>query len=1805
MCTGAHAMGVLRSFAIRKEFDAFCGFFQNAKERRSVLSWLHTGSESADPYLDCLQEIHTIFCDSADNSAHTNLARDDYYAHEERIITLIVRHEKCGYGSRAEFKKEMMNKHGRKSFQQRVSFLPGVCSLERLAKFLFFRESNFWASWVTTFVCFLSHIHELREWLMTNKRCVAAFGDQKVGKSRFWSNSLGIDTNPSSQSNTVQTQMWMLPHSQFIDFPAFSEENKLGESYNFELSERCDIMARHIVLDFLLVPDICVYIVKTISPNTESIKKLIAHILELETDRYPSSIGTDDDNVPCGDEVDSHLPRTRSAASGQALRTVVHNRLARESVLLCSHTQNFICRLEPVNLGVFSKSLSFDPKLLSVDKGNLSSEHLKEIGNHPELKKSKFVWVCGASDEGHAVKIVEKINAEGKPRWQVVGKPSSDPRVLQPANIWEQLRAKLLKKKSEIGEMFSSKNVFLAYFAEYATEFNSPFDLDVVNHIEEDFPWSSAFCASTKNPEQGALFQPPPDMDASLEDLPILNASECLKMILKKLFTSSQLNASRMNDVFDEILVKPIPILKSCEKRPEQLVSTRICDDCARDSEIDDDERLHADHLCVECNLFMCVNHAELHKKRKKTSHHTVTEIVDRDAEERRLAEFASALRIRDEEEKRHTNSYTNRQHREKIWKIQQKEVRLSGKVLINKLCGDNQFIDSVLKSLQILQASLEFDESFFQGTSEKMKDTKCGLGLAFWSFLLGDSEDSDGHVFSMEKIHCRSLGVATVTALREKKQKTHPSFVASPRLSITPRPSISLDFDITEDVFIIEADKLWAAVRDGGTSCKTIIASIRERVEFHQKLSSRDSVGGGSVTAVSSPSSFHQMVPWFSGLFFAMLQEGDCLDSNLFSHQFFEDSKHIKVASQEFCLALLKVILLPLLASKKNSDIRPLLQYGVAGDEFCLSFYHVEQAMLDCVSPVFGHSGQSLPLESLLQIKSATEDHSSVCIKALGLLIRSISVQGLIELSKFECLDFQPCIASLICENLHATLCESRSIFAQENSLIFSSSNQETKQRSLRLLTDSVLSSFDKLEQCVLKPLLDIEQKIGKHFKQVSRIAAEQDLEKVFDCSRIVTQQFNEVKALMRTMVDGSLAAVTVTISASLLNDLENCQLGDESYRDIPLMGRAVLYCEDKDVVSCYLTDPCFSFFACKLVCSSSRSDTKIEKEMQFLRISLPKLRSMQIHKIPVGGKFTLIVDNCSTVFLEELHVSDKHLSPFVVSSRDVSWVDFSYDSAHSEDPGSRPPLPFRDCSVELEPIVQDVSGATHSKQLCSAGPSFGCIVGQRVTMSISFRHTQPWSSSPSRIFVVLDDEFECHEPYIVTMLPYKREAKYTITEITLADKGKYRLMEVPFHYPEGTKIEDRVTLSFKATNPSHERLYRGACFVFLRTHMYQSSQPPSHFSLEASKRGHLDFGLARIPIIHRAPLQHCEILISKACLGEKDVDLMLTFECSIGFLVYDPDSDKNSVVEIDLPQSWSMKLHKKDAQLGLPPQAALGVPKAQVQSDFVPQPVTMRCESADGIFLQAELYEFSNTKISVKIKPHQDIQSREKIILKQNSKLAIIVSGVALPMPPPDLNQALLNVKEANERVARDGQSQSEYELHKSDVDDAISKLNALNEFLTSGCNVTIKDVSECIVMTGRNVPMSPLLESGQYATVIERKTFENSEYLKAHDGAAGKMPWGFHEGQFWTKLTMFMDAFVIQKYQGNSSIINSEKTQSAINSWCRAVSEALSLKRVKVIIKQLETQGLLKSDDQHQDYDLVSRAAAMAVQARAFFL
>ena len=117
--------------------------------------------------------------------------------------------------------------------------------------------------------------------------------------------------------------------------------------------------------------------------------------------------------------------------------------------------------------------------------------------------------------------------------------------------------------------MFSSKNVFLAYFAEYHTEFNSPFDDDVENHIQQDFPWSSAFCESTGNFQNAVTHESVVDAASSLGDLPILNASQSLELVLRKMFTSEQFQPDRLNELIGKILLRPMAILKS----PDALVS--------------------------------------------------------------------------------------------------------------------------------------------------------------------------------------------------------------------------------------------------------------------------------------------------------------------------------------------------------------------------------------------------------------------------------------------------------------------------------------------------------------------------------------------------------------------------------------------------------------------------------------------------------------------------------------------------------------------------------------------------------------------------------------------------------------------------------------------------------------------------------------------------------------------------------------------------------------------------------------------------------------------------------------------------------------------------------------------------------------------------------------------------------------------------------------------------------------------------------------------------------------------------------
>jgi hypothetical protein len=1774
-------MGVLRSFAIRREFEAFCSFFENAKERRSVLSWLRTESESADPYLDCLQQIHQIFEDGSDSSSHLKYARVDYYVFEERIISLICRHDKCGYGSRAVFKKEMMHQEGRKAFEHKVSFLPRVAFLEKLAKFLFFRERNFWASWITNFVCFMSHIHQLREWLMSNKRCVAAFGDQKVGKSRFWSHSLGIDTSPSSQSNTVQTQMWMLPYSQFIDFPAFSEENKLGDSYNFDQFVRCDMLARHIVYDFLLVPDICVYIVKTISPNTLSVNKLIAHIRDLESNRYPAAIATDEESSDIasgGDE--SQFTRTRSGGGLQIARTSAHNRLARESILLCSHTQNFICRLEPLDLDAVSSFLSFDPQLLSVDMGNWSPEHLEMIGRHADLNKSKFVWVCGGSDgtndQGHAVKILEKVEVEGSQRWKVVDKQYE---------TWHQLRAKLMKKKQTIGEMFSSKNVFLAYFAEDTTQFLSPYSKDVQNHIEKDFPWSSAFCHSTGNPQN-----PAPESagaESSQSDLPILNASQCLALIIKKMFTSDQMQQDKLQGITGKILLRPMAIVEKAEGA-DQDTEKRICDVCARDVDVDEDERQPAKFVCNECNVFMCEPHAELHRRKKGV--HTVERVINRGAEEKRSADFAAALEERDEAERNNPNSYRNRQKRIKIWQFQQQTVVLRGQTSIDELCEDvshadaSQFscghINCLLKSLIDLQTQLTFESLDVDRAADSLKSMKSNIGIAFWSFLMGDSDESDGraaNVFSEKRITWRTLGtmVQKVQQVPSAASRLSRSFVdAGLRNPGTPEEVIQQ--------FIADANMLWSEIKDGGgRALKSKIAAMKHAVT----ADSQETVTAGNVNSnddggnlSSAQSSAGRVVPWFSAVFYRILEEGNCLDFHVAADIGkipLGDILTQNIISQEFCLALLKIILLPLLASKKCldlDDIRSLLQYGV-GDDFFLSFFYLEKAMLTCMSSEVVVP-DLCPLFAWLSIKSSSEDHTTRSVEALRLLLRNISFKGLIEL---ECLDFQPCVAVLVCENLSAILYDSRSAFALESSLVCSGPSYSAKEQSLRCLIELTQLAFDRVEQWILKPMRQIEAKIGKDWKSVSKIAPKDHFERVFKISRIVAQQFESVKQRMHKLVDGSYAAVTITVSAELLTELET--LADHYYVDIPLMGRTLTGIHNQDTVQCYLTEPTFFFFECKLVCLPLHSATGTDREIQYLRLPFASMKNMRVHDLAIDGRFTFIISNCSTVFIEELEVrnSDRAILP-----KYVRWCDLALPESET---GMLHPQPLYDCRIELEPIW--TSGPANAWNQPSIVQSSGCIVGQRVTMKISFFLAAP-VSSPIRIFAVLDDAFDygpSSKSPTLTILPLKKEAKFWIKEV-MTDKGKYRLMEVLFN-PESTICEGRITLCVQARNPSGERLCRRACFVYLKHDEFYDDglvydrKFDLKAPIDAPNKVCLGCGIARTPEIHNMPLRYCEILVSKPRLGEDHVDLMLAFECSVRFPIFDPNSDKKSVVEIHLPQSWTL-----------------------IKKDVVRPSVRFLCDTADGGTADVEvgLHEFSHSKISIRVGAGARNEGRDSVFLNENSKCTILVRGVALPPSSDELLSSLAIVKEASSRLAEGAQDQSDYEKRKEDVDVATSRLLSLKEHFTSGCNVTIKDGSDSVVMTGRNVSMSPLLEDAEYATVIQRKTFEDSQYKNSLDGPPGQLKWNISEGFFYTQLEKFMIAFVKQKYCGNAAVVNEDKTEKAINRYIESISNALSAKRsadlTKSIVQQLQNAGQGNVGVVQND-NFVSKAAAMAIQ------
>jgi hypothetical protein len=1801
-------MGVLRSFAIRREFEIFCSFFENANENRPLNEWMRRDSESADPYLNCLQKIHEIFEDGSSSSSFLKKSsRDDYYALEDSTISLICGH-KMFDTSRAVFKKEMMHREGRKAFQRKLSLLPRVRFYDSVFfKFLFFRGINFWESWITTFICFMTHIHQLREWLIAKKRCVAAFGSQKVGKSRFWSNSLGINTSPSHQSNTVQTQMWMVPHSQFIDFPAFSEENKLGDSYNaMGHFVRCDMRARDIVYDFLLVPDICVYIVKTISPSLDSIERLIAHVRDLETNRYPIINALDGNFASSGSKSD--LARARSAGGTQSGRNLSsHNRLARESILLCSHTQNFICRLEPLRLEELGGNLNSDPNLLSLDQGNMTSEQLAEIFSHPELNKARFVWVCGdqdgANEKGHAVQIIKKV--EGKAGWSIAGLelsaakfPSAvgqavvdvqQPQLNSAFEIWKKLRAKLMKKKQTISEMFPSKNVFLAYFAEYATEFNvSPYSRDVENHIENDFPWSSAFCASML---PDALRDPPLNTEESLEDLPILNAAQCLELILKKMF--DQMHADRLIKL---ILVRHKRTLHDIEEVSQAVAKNKKCEACVADDDMrDESKHQNVNFVCDNCTanfskqFNLCAMHSESHRTRR--GEHNVHEAIDEAKQKKRIAE----LKEREKEEQENQNSYTNRKMREKIWQHKESPVVLRGQTSIDALCADMAqcckadascgHIDCMLKLLTELQTMMTFSSSQVANTCEALSSKDVNIGVVLWSYLMGDFDEPDEKTtnwFSADRLKWRTLG--EVRELQHAADSTiFTRFRDSRLLSAAYRPSLADAYVRTPEQvflnFIHDANVLWNEIKDGGrylqskfAEMKPITVTVADPQNFATSEINMEKGDLSSETGMRS-TVFRRVVPWFSAVFFEMLRESNCLDFHVTKLQMVNDYS-LNVVSQDFCLAVLKIILLPLLASKKCShpsvvhDLRVLLHYG---DDFFLTFYYLEKAMVSCVNSEGVGAKVFSPLFDWLSIKSSSEDHSIRSVEALRILLQNISLTGLMEL---EILDFLPCITALVCENLASVLSESRSTFALESFMSRSGLDYAAREHTLRALIENTQQAFNRVDQWLLKPLLQIEGNIGKDWKTVSKISRQSNFEHAFKISAAISKQFESVKRNMHRLVDGSYAAVSITVFEELLIQLEKSEkelIEAHSCIDVPLFGRALMGLKHLDTVFCYMVEPCFSCFECKLVCISFQHCNGIGKENQFLRLSLLSLKEMKIELIPKGGKFEFIVSNCSTAFIEEfMPIADIGDRVKPISPDHVRWCDLSLPECK---PGSIHPEPLDECRVYLQPLV--TVGPSIGGDHPSPVHSTGCIVGQRVTMNISFCLPRP-TSNPLRIYVVLDDAFHYDaQRKFVTFLPMMQEEEYRIIDVFCPkSKSHYRLLEVSFN-PDGNKREGRITLSFEAKNPSGERLFRRACFVYLKVDVYCDDRLFANHTFaikssvgERSRLLDLDTacfacGVAQTPAIHNIPLTYCEMLVSKTLLGETSVDIMLTFVCSVDVLLCSSSSDsRQAVIEIKLPQAWPLfpeHVSRRHVEF-------LGV-------DADDKAVDVRADHG----------EIVGSKITIKLSA-----SRNHQVLNKSSKCRIVIKDVTLPQAPAQLLNALENTKEYNTQLAAGGHSESAYEELKTNADDAASKLLFLKENLTSGCIAIIKDANGSIVMTGHEIPISPLLAESEYATVIERKTFEESEYNRINEKITGEST--LYDFKFGRLVEEFSEAFVLQLYGGDADIAKRHKF--AMERFHEKISEALSDKSIANLRKK---QARCPAQDPR-----VFKIYAMAVQA-----
>jgi hypothetical protein len=119
-------------------------------------------------------------------------------------------------------------------------------------------------------------------------------------------------------------------------------------------------------------------------------------------------------------------------------------------------------------------------------------------------------------------------------------------------------------------------------------------------------------------------------------------------------------------------------------------------------------------------------------------------------------------------------------------------------------------------------------------------------------------------------------------------------------------------------------------------------------------------------------------------------------------------------------------------------------------------------------------------------------------------------------------------------------------------------------------------------------------------------------------------------------------------------------------------------------------------------------------------------------------------------------------------------------------------------------------------------------------------------------------------------------------------------------------------------------------------------------------------------------------------------------------------------------------------------------------------------------------------------------------------------------------------------------DSSQQSEL---RTRLDEEISKLETDQKMLASGCIVSVKAaVKHPLVMRKHDVPMSPLHTKKEFKTVIQRTTFEVSNYekIRVDQKVLAFLQRGFSESLIHEQVTNFVAAYVDMMCEGNQDKI-----------------------------------------------------------------